>query len=76
MCGAVSAASAVGTQGAVAFISTLIQGWGPPASIFPGIDRFAGITGGLLVLLAVSWLTAPSTISAPGLTAAEPERYG
>jgi uncharacterized membrane protein YccC len=63
-----------GTQGAVVFISTLIQGWGPPASIFPGIDRFAGITGGLLVLLAVSWLTAPSTISAPGLTAAEPER--
>jgi uncharacterized membrane protein YccC len=64
----------VGTQGAVVFISTLIQGWGPPASIFPGIDRFAGITGGLLILLAVSWLTAPSTISTRGLTAAEPER--
>ena len=54
----------VGTQGAVVFISTLVQGWGPPASIFPGLDRFAGITGGLLILLAVSWLTAPSTIPA------------
>ncbi len=50
----------VGTQGAVVFISTLVQGWGPPASIAPGLDRFAGITGGLLILLAVSWLTAPS----------------
>jgi uncharacterized membrane protein YccC len=50
----------VGTQGAVVFISTLVQGWGPPTSITPGIDRFAGITGGLLILLAVSWLTAPS----------------
>jgi uncharacterized membrane protein YccC len=52
----------VGTQGAVVFISTLVQGWGPPASIFPGLDRFAGITGGLLILLTVSWLTAPSTV--------------
>jgi uncharacterized membrane protein YccC len=51
----------VGTQGAVVFISTLVQGWGPPTSITPGIDRFAGITGGLLILLAVSWLTAPSS---------------
>jgi uncharacterized membrane protein YccC len=50
----------VGTQGAVVFISTLVQGWGPPASIAPGLDRFAGITGGLLILLIVSWLTAPS----------------
>jgi hypothetical protein len=56
----------VGTQGAVVFISTLVQGWGPPASIFPGLDRFAGISGGLLILLAVSWLTAPSMIPRSG----------
>jgi uncharacterized membrane protein YccC len=48
----------VGTQGAVVFICTLVQ---PPQSILPGISRFAGITGGLLILLAVSALTAPST---------------
>jgi uncharacterized membrane protein YccC len=50
----------VGTQGAVVFISTLVQGPGPPTSILPGVERFAGITGGLLILLAVLVLTAPS----------------
>ena len=50
----------VGTQGAVVFITTLVQGSGPPTSILQGIDRFAGITGGLLILLAISLLTAPS----------------
>jgi uncharacterized membrane protein YccC len=51
----------VGTQGAIVFISTLIQGNGPPTSILPGIERFAGIIGGLLILLGVLLLTAPST---------------
>ena len=50
----------VGTQGAVVYILTLVQGAGPPESILPGIERFAGVTGGLLILLAVSALTAPS----------------
>ncbi len=52
----------VGTQAAVVFISTLVQGSGPPQSILPGIERFAGITGGLLILLAVSVLSAPGTV--------------
>lgn len=52
----------VGTQGAVVFISTLVQGSGPPVSIMQGIDRFAGITGGLLLLLVVSFLTASPTL--------------
>nr|WP_294503800.1 FUSC family protein [uncultured Rhodopila sp.] len=52
----------VGTQGAVVFICTLVQGAGPPQSLLPGIDRFAGISGGLLILAAVSALTAPSTL--------------
>jgi uncharacterized membrane protein YccC len=58
-----------GTQAAVVFISTLVQGSGPPTSIWPGVERFAGITGGLLILLMVSVLTAPSrpaTASARG----------
>jgi len=63
MCRLASAASAMSARRARwLFISTLVQGWVPPAGIFPGFDRFAGITGGLLILLAVSWLTAPSTI--------------
>jgi uncharacterized membrane protein YccC len=50
----------VGTQGAIVFISTLVQGPGPPTTILPGIERFTGITIGLLILMAVSFLTAPS----------------
>lgn len=44
----------VGTQAAIVFIVTLVQGAGPPSSILPGVDRFAGITGGLAILLVVS----------------------
>lgn len=50
----------VGTQGAIVFISTLVQGSDAPTSILPGIDRFAGIGGGLLILFVVSLLTAPT----------------
>jgi len=51
----------VGTQGAVVFMMTLVQDFGPPAGILAGVERFAGITGGLLIVLAVSMLTATST---------------
>lgn len=50
----------VGTQSAFVFIVTLIQGAAPPTSIMPGVDRFAGITGGLAILLVVSLLLWPS----------------
>lgn len=49
----------VGTQFTFVFIITMIQGLAPPASIMPGIDRFAGITGGLGVLMIVSLLLWP-----------------
>ena len=49
-----------GTQAAFAFIITLIQGEGPPDSIMPGVDRFAGIVGGLAILLIVSMVLWPS----------------
>jgi uncharacterized membrane protein YccC len=48
-----------GIQGTAVFIVTLVQGDGPPTSILPGIDRFAGIMCGLVVLLAISLLLAP-----------------
>ncbi len=54
----------VGTQGSVVFISTLVQGPGPPDSILPGIERFVGISGGLLILLVVMMLTAPDRLPA------------
>ena len=50
----------VGTQAAFAFIVTAIQGARPPSSIMPGIDRFAGIAGGLGILMVISLLLWPS----------------
>lgn len=44
----------VGTQAAVVFIIMMIQQWGPPTELAAGIERFVGITGGLLVLTAAS----------------------
>jgi len=52
--------SYVGTQAAFVFVITMIQGAGPPTSIMPGVDRFAGITGGLGILMIVSLLLWPS----------------
>ena len=50
----------VGTQAAFAFIVTAIQGERPPDSIMPGVDRFAGITGGLAILMVISLLLWPN----------------
>lgn len=49
----------VGTQAAFVFIITLVQGFGPPTSVWPGVDRFGGMMGGLLILLVVSLLLWP-----------------
>jgi uncharacterized membrane protein YgaE (UPF0421/DUF939 family) len=46
--------SYVGTQAGFAFLLSMIQGQGPPSSPIPGIDRFAGITAGLSVLLVIT----------------------
>ena len=63
----------VGIQAAVVFICTLMQGAGPPASIWPGVERLAGITGGLLILFAASALTAPSHAQPSKPGPSEPE---
>lgn len=49
----------VGTQAGFVYVVTLVQGATPPTSIMPGIDRFAGIAGGLAILLLVSLLLWP-----------------
>jgi hypothetical protein len=51
--------SYIGTQAGLVLIMTLVQGWGPPDSIWPGIDRFAGMIGGLSILMLVSLLIWP-----------------
>jgi uncharacterized membrane protein YccC len=63
----------VGTQAAFVFVVTMIQGAGPPSSIMPGVDRFAGITGGLGILLIVSLLLWPSDQEVAKEEAAPPE---
>ena len=50
----------VGTQAGMVYIITLVQGASPPESIMPGIERFAGIVGGLAILLIVSLLIWPT----------------
>jgi uncharacterized membrane protein YccC len=52
--------SYAGIQACLVFIITLVQGPGPPDSILPGVQRFAGITGGLTVLLLIGVILWPS----------------
>ncbi len=59
--GSPTGASYVGTQAAVVFIMTLVQGNGPPSSIMPGLDRLVGILLGISILLLVTAL-----LRAPG----------
>ena len=49
----------IGTQAAPVLIMTLVQGWGPPDSILPGIARFAGMMAGLGILMVVSLIFWP-----------------
>jgi len=56
-------ATYVGTQAGVVFITTLVQGSGPPESILPGIDRFAGMSLGLSMLFVTMFLIGPPTLA-------------
>ncbi len=57
--------SYVGTQISVAFILTLVQGFGPPLSVWPGAERLAGVMIGLVTLLVVTLVLWPSEAKAP-----------
>jgi uncharacterized membrane protein YccC len=58
-----SGMSYIGTQAMFAFLMSLVQGQGPPATIAPGLQRLVGVMGGLSILfvitLAVSLLPLP-----------------
>jgi len=49
----------IGTQAVLVLIMTLVQGWGPPDSILPGIARFGGMIAALGVLMVVSLIFWP-----------------
>ncbi|MBS0560725.1 MAG: FUSC family protein [Proteobacteria bacterium] len=52
-------------QAAMVFIMTVVQGDGPAQSIMPGIERFVGILGGLMVLLVIGLMLWPVHRAAP-----------
>lgn len=57
----------VGTQGGLAVIITLVAGRGPPASILPVVDRLAGATLGVLVLILTTTVVMQGLLQPQGL---------
>ena len=55
----------VGMQFGLVFIMTLVQGFGPPTSIWVGVDRLAGILGAVTLLLLVSVMLWEAESPAP-----------
>jgi uncharacterized membrane protein YccC len=49
-----SGISYIGTQAMFAFLTSLVQGQGPPDTIAPGLQRLVGIMGGLSILFVVT----------------------
>ena len=49
----------IGTQLSFAFIITLIQGFGPPDSIYPGLMRLSGVIFGIILFCIVSVFFIP-----------------
>jgi hypothetical protein len=52
-----------------AYVTSMVQGQGPPQSIAPGLDRMVGIMGGLSILLVVT-LALSLLLPPPPLTKA------
>jgi uncharacterized membrane protein YccC len=50
--------SYVGTQAGLAFLLSMVQGQGPPASLTPGLDRLAGMTAGLALLMVITMVVS------------------
>lgn len=67
----------IGTQATIVFLMMIVQGWGPPDSILPGLDRFGGILAGLAILLVVSlllWPEEPETVTPADASPPSPSR--
>ena len=62
-------ATYVGTQAGFVLILTMVQGNGPPQTLTPGIERFAGIFFALLIVMLVVLLTVPPAIKQPAAAA-------
>jgi uncharacterized membrane protein YccC len=56
----------VGAQAGIALILTLVQGFGPPASLLPAVDRIAGMLGAIALLFVFTLLLGPPAASSRG----------
>ena len=57
--------SYIGTQAMLAYLMSLVQGQGAPASISPGFERLVGVMGGLSVLFVVTLILSLIPLSPP-----------
>jgi uncharacterized membrane protein YccC len=57
--------SYIGTQAALAYLMSLVQGQSPPDTISPGLDRLVGVMGGLSVLLVITLILSLIPLSPP-----------
>jgi uncharacterized membrane protein YccC len=60
-----SGMSYIGTQAALAYLLSLVQGQGPPDTISPGFERLVGVMGGLSVLFVVTLILSLIPLSRP-----------
>jgi hypothetical protein len=49
----------VGLQSMMAFILTVVQGWGPALSLTPAIERAAGMILAISTLLTINLILGP-----------------
>jgi uncharacterized membrane protein YccC len=57
--------SYIGTQAALAYLMSMVQGQGPPDSIAPGFTRLVGVMGGLSILFVVTLVLSLIPLSPP-----------
>jgi uncharacterized membrane protein YccC len=62
--------SYVGTQAMFAFVMSMVQSQGPPASISPGFERLVGVMAGLSILFVITLVLSLIPISRPALSPA------
>jgi uncharacterized membrane protein YccC len=65
-----SGMSYIGTQAMFAFLMSLVQGQGPPATIAPGLQRLVGVMGGLSILFVITLVVSLLPLPRPAAAAA------
>ena len=61
--------SYIGTQALFAFVMSMVQSQGPPATISPGFERLLGVTAGLSLLFVITLILSLIPVSQPATSA-------